>query len=63
MSDKNNYDYNGVEIDFEKDQQKIAENTDLNALSVHVEKILDLDKQIRTSRKRNERIKKSKRQD
>ena len=33
-------------IDFEKDQQKIAENTDLNALSVHVEKIMDLDKQL-----------------
>ena len=35
-----------MSIDFEKDQQKIAENTDLNALSVHVEKIIDLDKQI-----------------
>ena len=46
MSDNNNYDYNGVELDFEKDQQKVAENTDLNALSVHVEKILDLDNQI-----------------
>lgn len=46
MSDNNNYDYNGVELDFEKDQQKIAENTDLSALSIHVEKIIDLDKQI-----------------
>ena len=46
MDDNNNYDYNGVELDFEKDQQKVAENTDLNALSVHVEKILDLDNQI-----------------
>ena len=24
MSDKNNYDYNGVELDFEKDQQKVG---------------------------------------
>ena len=46
MSDNNNYDYNGVAIDFEKDQQKIAENTDLGALSIHVEKIMDLDKQL-----------------
>ena len=46
MSNNNNYDYNGVELDFEKDQQKIAENTDLSALSIHVEKIIDLDKQI-----------------
>ena len=46
MSDENNYDYNGVELDFEKDQQKVAENTDLNALSVHVEKILDLNNNI-----------------
>ena len=34
------------EIDFEKDQQKVAENTDLSALSIHVEKIMDLDKQL-----------------
>ena len=46
MSDNNNYDYNGVAIDFEKDQQKIAENTDLGTLSIHVEKIMDLDKQL-----------------
>ena len=46
MSDKNNYDYNGVELDFEKDQQKVAENTDLNALATHVTKILELDDQI-----------------
>ena len=46
MSDNNNYDYNGVAIDFEKDQQKVAENTDLGALSIHVEKIMDLDKQL-----------------
>ena len=32
----NNYDYNGVELDFEKDKQNIAENTDINALSMHV---------------------------
>ena len=35
-----------TEIDFEKDQQKVAENTDLSALSIHVEKIMDLDKQL-----------------
>ena len=46
MSDKNNYDYNGVELDFEEDQQKVAENTDLNALATHVTKILELDDQI-----------------
>ena len=28
-----------MEIDFEKDQQKVAENTDLSALSIHVEKL------------------------
>jgi len=46
MDDNNNYDYNGVELDFEKDQQKVAENTDLNALATHVTKILELDDQI-----------------
>jgi hypothetical protein len=42
----NNRKENMSEIDFEKDQQKIAENTDLSALSIHVEKIMDLDKQL-----------------
>ena len=41
----NNRKENMSEIDFEKDQQKVAENTDLSALS-HVEKIMDLDKQL-----------------
>ena len=42
----NNRKENMSEIDFEKDQQKVAENTDLSALSIHVEKIMDLDKQL-----------------
>ena len=42
----NNRKENMSKIDFEKDQQKVAENTDLSALSIHVEKIMDLDKQL-----------------
>ena len=42
----NNRKENMSEIDFEKDQQKVAENTALSALSIHVEKIMDLDKQL-----------------
>ena len=53
----NNYDYNGVELDFEKDKQNIAENTDINALSMHVEQILDLDRGIEQAEKELKKLK------
>ena len=40
-----------MSIDFEQDKQDLMENTDINSLSMHVEKLTDLQKSIEYTEK------------
>ena len=44
-------------INFEEDKQDLVEKTDINALSVQVDKLLDIEKQIETSEEHTKNLK------
>jgi hypothetical protein len=44
-------------INFEEDKQDLVEKTDINALSVQVDKLLDLEKQIETAEEHTKNLK------
>ena len=46
-----------MSINFEEDKQDLVEKTDINSLSIQVDKLLDLEKQIETSEEHTKNLK------